>query len=143
MWCVAEKLAGWGSRLSPMKRLAVLLVVVLAGCTSPQTLESRPSLTPRVHTYGYYVTGTASGADVTYTTGSGTSQASVDLPLMNKSGKQGIQMVGDAAPDFLYISAQNSGESGEVMCQITVDGVVVAQNTASGAFMIATCQASK
>lgn len=123
--------------------MVVLLVLLVAGCSSPSTLEARPSATPRVHTYGYYVDGSASGANVTYTTGSGTSQASVDLPLMNKAGKMGIQMVGDDAPHFLYISAQNTGDSGDLMCQITVDGIVVAQNSASGAYMIATCQASR
>lgn len=102
-----------------------------------------PAITPLVHTYGYYVDGSAPGANVTYTTGSGTSQASVDLPLMNKAGKVGIQMAGNDAPRFLYISAQNTGDDGGLTCQITVDGVVVAQNSASGAFTIATCELSR
>jgi len=125
--------------------LAALAALLLVGCTPARTLESLPdpSITPRVHTYGYYVIGSASSADVTYTTGSGTSQASIDLPLMNKAGQQGIRMTGSNAPDFLYISAQNTGEYGEVTCKIIIDDVVVAQNTASGAYMIATCQASK
>jgi hypothetical protein len=52
-------------------------------------------------------------------------------------------MAGDDAPRFLYISAQNTGEYGGLTCQITVDGVVVAQNSASGAFTIATCELSR
>ena len=42
--------------------------------------------------------------------------------------------------EFVYISAQNEGEYGSVTCRITVDGVVVSENTSSGAYGIATCE---
>lgn len=127
-----------------MKRLIGLVAVaLLAGCAPTPSMTPAPAITPLVHTYGYYVDGSASGANVTYTTGSGTSQAEVGLPLRNKAGKIGLQMVGNDAPRFLYISAQNTGDYGDLTCQITVDGVVVAQNSASGAFTIATCETSR
>ena len=47
------------------------------------------------------------------------------------------------APSFLYISAQNTGEDGELKCLIQMDDVVLAENTSSGAYAIVTCQASK
>lgn len=127
-----------------MRGTLPIALLLLAGCTaSPPATVPEVTYTPKIHTYVYYVTGTAGGADVTYTTGSGTSQGSVDIPMKNKSGTYGIQMTSENAPDFLYISAQNTGEYGEVTCRIQMDDVVLAENTASGAYMIATCQASK
>ncbi len=40
---------------------------------------------------------------------------------------------------FVYISVQNRGDSGSVTCSITVDNVVVAENTSSGGYVIASC----
>ena len=123
---------------------AFLAMVLLAGCSG---LTGMPTKSPSVGkaapiSVAYYVDGTASSVNVTYATSGGTSQAEVDLPLTNKAGDEGIQMTTANAPNFLYISAQNTGESGNVRCRIVVDSVVVAQNTASGAYMIATCQYS-
>jgi hypothetical protein len=42
--------------------------------------------------------------------------------------------------DFVYLSVQNQQSVGSVTCRITVDGVVVSENTSSGGYTIATCQ---
>lgn len=127
-------------RSTPLLLAAFLL---FAGCSTPAARVT-PTPTP-VHPQwiAYYVRGEATSANVTYRTGSGTSQAEVDLPLRNKAGDEGIQMTSDNAPDFLYISAQNAGEYGDVTCSIVIDGTVVSENTASGAYMIATCEYSR
>ncbi len=122
----------------------VVTALILSGCSTSPRATPTVIVTPETHTYAYYLTGTAGGADVTYNTGSGTSQASdIALPLQNKSGTYGIQFTEADAPSFLYISAQNTGEDGELKCRIQMDDVVLAENTSSGAYAIVTCQASK
>ncbi len=44
---------------------------------------------------------------------------------------------------FMYISAQNEGDSGSVTVTIYVDGKVVATSTSSGAYVIATADHSR
>jgi cytoskeletal protein RodZ len=89
----------------------------------------------------YEVEGTATSADITYETPSGTAQASNKrVPLGNKeSGKPGIALTMER-DDFVYISAQNQGSSGTVTCKITVDGVLISTVTSSGAYAIASCK---
>lgn len=82
----------------------------------------------------YVVTGTASTVDVTMQAPSGTRQESgVRVPVY--PGYTYTMSPGD----FVYISAQNRGETGSVSCRILVDGVAVADNTSSGAYVIASC----
>lgn len=83
--------------------------------------------------------GGASSAGVTVTTPTGTEQATPSLPLRNQAGELGVTH--EFGPgEFVYVSAQNEGEYGSVTCRITVDGVVVSENTSSGAYGIATCE---
>jgi hypothetical protein len=71
------------------------------------------------------------GADVTYQTPSGiTQQQGVDIPWTDSE-----TMDAGGVP---IVSAQNTA-AGTVTCEITVNGVVVASNLASGAFAIASC----
>ncbi|MGI5155859.1 hypothetical protein [Microbispora sp. CA-102843] len=81
----------------------------------------------------YDVTGTAAAVSLTVRTATGTEQASgaslpVHLSIPMSSG------------DFVYVSAQNAGESGTVSCSITVGGRVISSNESSGAFAIASCE---
>ena len=76
---------------------------------------------------------------VMVTTPTGTEQATPSLPLRNQAGELGVTH--EFGPgEFVYVSAQNEGEYGSVTCRITVDGVVVSENTSSGAYGIATCE---
>ena len=68
----------------------------------------------------------------------GTSQAVVALPL-SVDGHPGITGTMHTG-DFVYISVQNGQGLGSVTCRVTVDGVVVSENTATGGYTIATCQ---
>lgn len=89
----------------------------------------------------YYVEGSAGTASLTMATPSGTEQATVALPLINTRGEIGVGHRASRG-EFLYISAQNQDESGTVTCRITLDGVVVSENTSSGAYGIASCKHS-
>lgn len=94
------------------------------------------------HIVTYLLSGSATSADITYNTPSGTEQQQgVDVPLTKETDHTpGIeQHFGSGG--FLYISAQNNGD-GTITCEIKVDGLTVAQNTASGEFAIATCEGS-
>lgn len=88
----------------------------------------------------YYVEGTVKYADMTMETPTGTSQQSADVPMTRKSdGRQGISFeFGRGA--FVYISAQNPGDSGYVTCRIEIDGVTVSENTSTSDYGIATCK---
>jgi len=107
------------------------------GSTRLSDAELRDLLGPTDVTYE--VDGSASSANVTYETPTGTSQGSVDLPMRNKLGQVGLHFKFEPGA-FLYISAQNDGEYGDVTCRIKVDGEVVSENTATGDYAIATCK---
>lgn len=44
--------------------------------------------------------------------------------------------------DFLYISAQNSNDRGEISCRIYISGEEYKESTSQGAYVIATCSGS-
>ncbi len=132
--------------------LTVVAVIGIAGINGVRGLAERgrdytpPPKTPaavRVNNdvLEYHVTGTATAANVTYSSASGTVQNTVDVPMKNQSGGVGVIMKGAAIPTFAYISAQNDGASGSVTCKIVLNGTVVAENTSTGAYKIATCKA--
>lgn len=89
----------------------------------------------------YRVEGTARKAMVTMMKPTGMAQSVVDLPMRNKSGTEGIRFTTDRG-DFLVMSAQNQDSSGSVTCIIEVDGQEISRNTSSGAYVIASCEAS-
>lgn len=110
--------------------------------------SASPSPAKPVHTIDhscirYTVTGSARGANITYATLTGTSQASVAVPLTTTDGDMGIHLCGLDSGSFLYISAQNQGQSGDITCEIRIAGIgVVSHNTAQGPYSIATCQSA-
>lgn len=82
----------------------------------------------------YEVTGSARTVSLTYQTPGGSVQKDVPLPWTER------QSLGTG--DFLYLSAQNNGESGSVTCTIRAGGGVFVTNTSTGAYKIATCSGS-
>jgi hypothetical protein len=89
----------------------------------------------------YEVEGSATGANLTMESATGTVQANGKaVPLVNKtSGKRGLTFTMPRG-HFVYLSAQNEGSRGSITCRITVDGIVVSTNTSSGAYTIASCK---
>lgn len=131
-------------------RLSILIVGLAAtgtACTVPDSNSSVSSggrISTSSHTVTYKVQGSATGADLTMSTANGgTSQASGKaVPLRNATtGTEGISFSASRGT-FLYISAQNTGESGTITCIIEVDGIEMVRNTSSGAYTIATCSDS-
>ena len=85
------------------------------------------------------VTGSAPMASITVRAGDkSTQQSDVDVPVVLESGERGLRYAVEGG-EFVYISAQNSTDSGDVTCAITVDGELLVTNTSSGAYVIATC----
>jgi len=126
--------------------LACVAVAIGAAVKFSSSSDSKksPSTVPHAltRTVTYIVTGDHTNqASITHETPSGTGQPNdVDVPLTRKSdGGAGIQFAFHSG-DFVYISAQNSDESGAVTCSILVDGQIIATNTSSGAYAIATCK---
>lgn len=125
----------------------VAVIAVMVGVSSSHDdgpSQSKVSATPisLTRSVTYMVTGDHTNqASITYETPTGTGQQSdIDVPLTRKSdGDQGLLFHFQAGA-FVYISAQNSNESGAVTCTITVDGIVIAHNTSSGAYAIASCK---
>jgi len=78
----------------------------------------------------YLVTGTAKTVSVTLQNADdGISQFSnVSLPYRYKMKKSG----------YIYLSAQNDGESGTVKVEILKNGSMIKQSSSSGAYVIAT-----
>jgi hypothetical protein len=121
-----------------MKKLAIgcgviaviAIVAIIAICVSAGNELSK--------TYGvkYEVTGSAQSVDLTYQNeDGGTSQLSdVSLPWS-------LSFKGDAL-DFVYISAQNQGETGTVTATIYRDGEQFKSSTSSGAYVIASADGS-
>lgn len=105
-----------------------------------ESAERLSQITLEPDTILYTVSGTATSADITYTTPTGIrQQQGIDVPLMTEGGTPYLEFTFDAG-DFVSITAQNSGEDGEVTCQITLStGRVLSENTSSGAFAIASC----
>ncbi|HYW72099.1 MAG TPA: MmpS family transport accessory protein [Pyrinomonadaceae bacterium] len=107
--------------------LAVLvLLAAILGCV----------LDTREHEVVYEVKGSASSASLTYQNqhGDGEQIETVNLPWqLTRKGKSG---------DFLYISAQNLGESGTITTTISIDGKTVKSTTSKGGHVIATSSTS-
>lgn len=80
----------------------------------------------------YSVTGSAGSVSITQrNVGGGTEQYDSSLPLSRSFWIR--------PGSFLYISAQNNGDSGDVRCNITSNGRTVQSASSSGAYVIATC----
>ena len=103
------------------KLLIAVLVLFFMGCA------------PKVE---YVVSGTAGSVDLTYSNQSGNSEqlSGVSLPWTYEFD--------GASGDFLYISAQNNGRSGSVVCDIYVNEKLIETSTSSGAYVIATASGS-
>jgi len=96
--------------------------------------EPEPPPTPEVE---YKITGTASKVFVTLSNATGGTEQfdNVHVPHTYTFEKY--------TGWFLYVSAQNLGESGSVTVTIYLNGAVVATSTSSGAYVIATASYSR
>lgn len=80
----------------------------------------------------YSVTGSAEAVSLTLRNAQGgTEQMQTPLPWS--------QSITVPPGSFLYVAAQNTGQSGSVTCKITVDGETFKESTSTGPFVIANC----
>jgi hypothetical protein len=124
---------------------AVIIAVVIgiwmgSGSTDTSTPSSYPTVggdstdtsTPISYpTVVYEITGTAKYVDVTLNNSTGGTEQYTNVPIPKR-------YTYNSFPDyFLYISAQNTGESGTVTVSIYVNGTLFKTSTSSGAYVIA------
>lgn len=141
----------WGHWVPPVAVVAGLIIlgpIVSSRFDSDDSLGSAAGLldaTPRsaVVEVDYRLTGSASGADITYTDGSDNiqQQTGVAVPLVRESsGDPGIQFRVERG-SFVTFSAQNTGSSGDLDCEIRADGRVINTGHSSGGYAIVSCSA--
>ena len=118
---------------------AVLLALLAAGCGSGGASGLGGS--GGAHAVRYTVLGTAAGADLTWSDGNGgTEQAQGKaVPMVDEAGQPSWISFEAASGAPLYISAQNTGDFGDVTCVIEVDGAEVKRATSSGAYAVVSC----
>ena len=80
----------------------------------------------------YSISGTFAGASVTMQAPTGTVQSEY-----HGAGTVGTYSFDSG--DFVYLSAQNQGDSGSITCTITEGDTVISTNTSTGAYVIASC----
>jgi hypothetical protein len=130
----------------PMQALftALLATIVVGvawnGVTGGGTSSDPNPATVCSHDVVYHAGGTATTASLTLTNETdGTEQVTTGVPVMNKTGTDGLHLGRLPCGTFVYISAQNQDTPGTISCEITADGVTIEQAESSGAYVIASC----
>lgn len=112
-----------------MKLFTVLLPLLLVLTTACEEEDTSRAVR-------YSITGTANSVSITYqNVYGGVSQ------IGNTSVPWSLSFTGEPG-DFVYVSAQNQGETGKVTAIIFIDDDVFKSSTSSGAFVIATSSGS-
>lgn len=112
-----------------MKKITVLLWLLLL-------FFSCSSLFDTSYDVEYKVTGSASKVDITIENEDGGTSQYHDVPVPWSYTFKG------EVGDFVYVSAQNQGQSGTVTATIYRDGETFKTSTSSGAYVIATASGS-
>lgn len=84
----------------------------------------------------YRISGTAGSVSLTYVNATGGTE---QISTAGVPWEKTFQM---HYGDFVYLSAQNNGERGSVICEIELDNKTWKQSTSSGAYSIASCSGS-
>lgn len=116
-----------------MKRLLVVVLIICVLSLFSMSCDSSSS-SVRVE---YEITGTASTVSVTLNNATGGTEQFSDVYVPHTYTFEKY------TDWFLYISAQNQGDSGSVTVTIYLNGEVVATSTSSGAYVIATASYSR
>ncbi|GAA2224664.1 DUF4190 domain-containing protein [Herbiconiux moechotypicola] len=92
----------------------------------------------------YEIDGTGSDVDVTYTTSVDGVQAVERETVRNLPFEAEFEVGVDGADRYASytITAVNGADGGDVTCRITLDGALIAEDTASGAYATASCTGS-
>jgi len=112
------------------------ICVILATCgyiilTPPQPSEPPEPTLPSLTLVVYELTGSARNVDITLNNATGGVEQYSQVPLPQTIVYENF------TGDFVYISAQNCGESGWIRVTIYVNGKAIKSSTSSGAYVIA------
>ena len=123
--------------------LAIVYTFVFFGGVI-QTIEDQVNETGEEVSLIYQVDGTGSDVTITYTTYddgiAGTAQSTGEsLPFEEEDG---IPLDGAYSYNSYTITATNGAEDGDVTCRIILDGQVLIEQSASGAYATASCTAN-
>lgn len=106
----------------------------LAGTSSDPALLDVPIAPVAAPVVTYEIRGSAVTADLTY------NQAGDQVSQQNDVALPRVVTLHDVASGtFLYVSAQNTGDTGMITCEIDVDGVAIAANESSGGYAVVSC----
>jgi hypothetical protein len=115
-----------------------LVNVLLRDCALASSAPALfPTPTPTSTSVVYRISGTAKTVDITFNNDTGGTEQYSDIKLPYEISYEDFQ------DDFLYISAQNNGESGSVIVIIEVNGETFKTSKSEGAFVIASASGSK
>lgn len=120
----------------------VLTEILMSSCparvAAPGADPSRPSQSGSGRSsVTYRWTGTASSVSYTIRNAQGNTEQATGKPNNNQLS------IGEVDPgEFLYISVQNTSDTGSVSCKILEDGEIISSATSTGAYVIASCDAS-
>lgn len=125
---------------------ALFLVACDTPVSSPPTAAPTAEPTPATRTITYIVTGRTNRGSATMQTPSGIQQEDIDTLRFGTNtpfDDRPLSYEFEAnSGEFVSISVQNGNDSGTITCTILSDGRQIAQNTSSGAFVIASCDAT-
>lgn len=122
--------------------IALGMVLFIIGIATPSSIPSETNIPNSIPEYSgpeveYKITGTATKVDVTLENSSGGTEQYGDVYLPK------TYTYYDFPGYYLYISAQNQGETGSVTVSIYVNGNLYKTSTSSGAYVIASASGSK
>src|SRR5215207_94538 len=136
----------WRTAISRKTRIALAAVGALfvAGLFASANDDDESTESPSdesLTSVWYEVDGDSGKTRVTIETGTETRQSTVALPMKDDANAKGVLVTAEPGT-LVYLSAQNQDglKSGKITCRITVDGDVISEETAVGAYAIATCK---
>jgi hypothetical protein len=132
--------------IRPALIVAPLLLAACTGAPSPTNSHipiqtARP--TPEVASIVYLLSGSATGASITYTDSYGNiqQQTNIAVPLTTNDGKlTGLHFPARHGA-FVQFSAQNNDDFGTLDCEIDANGTELNTGHASGGYAIVSCSA--
>ncbi|QJU53163.1 hypothetical protein SCB71_07690 [Herbiconiux sp. KACC 21604] len=139
---VAGSIIGFVALLAAIVMAVVYTFVFFGSLVSTALYDS--GLTYDTVPLVYEVDGTGTDVDITYTVSIGgaltTQQAlAQDLPFENSLD---VPFGGADSYASYTLTAVNGADGGDVTCRVTLDGEVIAEETASGAYATASCTGS-
>ena len=122
----------------------IVIIAIIIGASSSKTTDTQTIPTYTGPEVIYEITGTAMSADVTLSNATGGTEQFSNIQWSHVTGAPGYEYTYESFPaSFLYISAQNQGESGSVTVNIYYEGNLIKTSTSTGAYVIATASARK